>query len=128
MTPNPLHPALRKLHAQGLTDQAIGEQINRSRTWVGQHRRKLGLPSNHDKSSAGRKGGAASPYASPKNRKRKPRAVDPSGRVERLDACDKCGMPFSISAPAAVAGRLHRLWESRHLCEPGRYDDLEGVE
>ena len=53
------------------------------------------------------------------NRKRKPRAVPE--RVERLDACGKCGMPFAISAPAAVAGRLHRLWESRHLCEPGRY-------
>lgn len=50
------------------------------------------------------------------------KTTTPPRRVERLDTCEKCGMPFAITAPPAVVTKLHKLWTRRHLCQPGRYE------
>jgi len=122
MTPDQLDHEIRKLHAMGLTDPAISERLPDVPVHRVRRRRvAMSLGSNHNPAAAGRKGAAASPYAAAK----KPKARRAAGRVERVDICKKCGMPFSVSAPAAVVKRLHRRWLTVHLCEAGLYEGVQ---
>lgn len=109
---------ITRLHALGMIDREISEVMGEIKeSYVGVLRRRAGLVANGNKAEGGRRGGAASPHAARKSARLRGRAL-----VERLDTCEKCGMPFSISAPAPVVKRIHQLWTRRHLCDPAMYE------
>ena len=117
--------SIRSLKAQGLSDKEIALLVGVSEHKVGKLRRAAGIRPMSP-ADAGRRGGQATHTTFSLAKAARPKATRPKAtrpkRMERMDTCESCGMPFSISAPPAVVKRLHATWLSRHLCEPGRYE------
>lgn len=112
--------SIRSLKAQGLSDKEIAHLVGISEYKVGKLRRAAGIRPMSP-ADAGRRGGQVTHTTFSLTKATRPKATRPK-RMERMDTCESCGMPFSISAPPAVVKRLHATWLSRHLCEPGRYE------